>query len=120
MSVTRELVVVYGSYTVGTTSGSQGPDGKYTLTKDRERGSVSFRFLVTGSTAALFAANCVAAENAFRKPYQTLTIKIGGESLVDATQSSRTALDPMPSIEKESVYCPQGQNCFRRNSKKTV
>lgn len=109
MAVTRELVIVYGSYTVGTTSGSVGPDGKVQINKGFERGSVEFSFLVTGATAAAFATNCTAAEDAFRKPYQDLAITLDGENLLLAKQSTGTALDPMPEIVKRDHTADSGR-----------
>ena len=110
MAVTRELIVVYGAYTVGTTSGSVGPDGAVLLERSHERGSVEFSLLVTGATAALFAANCVATEAAFRLPFQDLTVEQSGESLLSALQSGATALDPMPTITKREHVADTGRS----------
>lgn len=108
--MTREISIVYGTYTVGTTSGSIGPDGKIRISNEYEVASVEFDFFVTGADAATFAANCVATEAAFRKPYQDLTVTISTETLISALQSGGTALDTKPEIVKQQDVGDTGRS----------
>lgn len=102
MAVVREIAVTYGSYIVGTSSGSIGPTGAMRISKGFDRGFIEFSFYVTGATAAIFAQDCVDTETAFRKPYQDLTVELDGEDLFLAEQSTGGALDPVPEITKGS------------------
>jgi len=110
MAVTRELVITYGAYVVGTTSGSLGPDGKIRLSKTYDEGSLEFSFIVTGADAATFAANCAAAETAFKKPYQDLTVTLDGSNLLLAQQSTGTALNPLPELSKDDHQADSGRS----------
>lgn len=105
----REYQIVYGAYTVG---GASGPhiDGAVKMERDFERGSIEFAVIVTAATAAAFATACTAIETAFRKPYQDLAFTIDSQSLLGAAQSSRTALDPMPSIRKDDSVADTGRS----------
>lgn len=100
MSVTRELKITYGAYVVGDGGDMEHIVGKPTIEKSFEDGYLEFVFLVRASTEAAFAAACVAAETAFRKPYQMLTVELGDETILSISQSTSTGLDPMPSITK--------------------
>lgn len=93
MSV-RDLAITYAGYSV------PNVDGKVRIDRDRERGFIEFDFAVTGTTEALFAAACVAAEEAFATPYGDLSYTQSGNTLFSGSQASRTFLDAMPSIAK--------------------
>ncbi len=104
MAVTREIAITYGSYTV------TGIDGKIRIEKDKDRGAVTFSFIVTGADAGTFATNCVAAEDAFQKPYQALDVTLSGSTLFSGAQATRTYLDPIPEISKEEHKVDSGRS----------
>jgi hypothetical protein len=103
MAVSRELVIDYGGYSVS-------PDGRLRLERDRERGSLSFAFIISATSESAFGTAVRAAEAAFQTPYQDLTVTQGSEELLSAEQSSRTALDPFPSIEKRDEVGSSGRS----------
>ena len=108
MALTREIIVTYGAYAISTATG-RDLDGKVQITRAWESGSVEFSFFVYGATDAAFVAACVAAEAAFRMPYQTIAVTQGGVSLLAGTQGS-TALDAMPEIVKREDVGDTGRS----------
>lgn len=98
--LSRELQVVYGSYTAG---GSSGPniDGFVSLTETWESAVVEFDFIIAGqASAAAFTTACNTAEAAFRLPRQALTISLGASTLKSYSHSGNTGFNAQPEI-----YC---------------
>ena len=92
MAVTREIVITYGGYVVGTTSGSLGPDGKVQLSKSFETGSVEFSFIVTGANAATL-------KDKYRGATETgLNYEVGGQG------TRMIEFDPPPERAAVFVY----------------
>jgi hypothetical protein len=104
MAVTREFEIIYGAYTV------PNLDGQYKFEEDRERGVLTFSFVIQSDTEAGFITACQAAEAAFKKPYQDLTVTMSGNALLTAKQSDGTALDPMPELSKEEHKANTGRS----------
>ena len=109
MAYSRDLVIVYGAYTINTAN-VRDIDGHLILDRSHDAGAVEFSFVVYGTTDALFKAEIAAAEVAFRKPYQDLTITQGSETFLDAKQSTGTAHDCQPSILKREDKADTGRS----------
>lgn len=99
MALTREIIVTYGAYIISTATGRK-LDGKVQVSRSHTTGTCEFSFYVFGATAVAFAAECVAAEAAFRIPYGTLTVTQGGSTLVSASHAANTGFDADPEIVK--------------------
>lgn len=99
----RELTIAYGSYSVN-------PDGAITFAETFDAESVEFEFNVTGSDESGFAAACIAAETAFRKPFQDLVITQGGSTLKTLKHSTGTGLEIMPTISKADHVADTGRS----------
>lgn len=107
--VTRELSITYGSATVGGTT-DRYLDGYVHVTRGYETASVEFSFIVTQASEALFAAECIAIEAAFRKPYQALTVTQGSVTLLSLSHSSSTGFDAEPEIVKADDLADTGRS----------
>lgn len=91
-AATREYVITYNSVAVN-------PHGYPSFTIGKDRATLTFDTLVFGTTQALFAAAVSTFETAYRTPFQALSVTLGGNSLLSASQSANTALDPIASVE---------------------
>jgi len=101
MAVVRELSASYGGH-------ATTPCGKIRIEKGYERSVVEWDFIVSGDSHAAFAAACVAAESAFRKPRQTLTISQGGATLF-TLGTSNSGFDADPSLSKGDDVLDSGR-----------
>lgn len=99
-TVDRTLTITYGAYAVGGSTGRQ-IDSWHQVRKDYETAEVSFVFAVVGADDGAFANACAAAEAAFRKPDQALTIDQDGATLLSLSHSSNTGFNARPRIVKE-------------------
>lgn len=106
--VTRELSITYGSTTVGGTT-DRYLDGYTHVTRGYETASVEFSFIVTQATEALFAAECLAIEAAFRTPYLALTVTQGSSTLLSLSHSGSTGFDAQPEIVKAEDIADTGR-----------
>lgn len=89
----RELSVTYNSVTIN-------PHG-YTFEElSKDRAAFSCDFIVVGSSEAAFKAACDAVETAFSAPFRDLTVTLGSQTLLSASQSGNTGLDPIATITK--------------------
>ncbi len=92
IAATREYVITYNDVSVS-------PHGYPSFTIGKDRATLCFDVLVYGTTQATFASAVGTFETAYRTPFQALTVTIGGNSLLSASQSANTALDPIASVE---------------------
>jgi hypothetical protein len=102
-AVDRELKITYGGFVVGGTSapGSERLIDTYIrLTKSFTNARVEFDFVISATTEALFQDAIEECEDAFRKPFQDLTVEQGAETLIDLKPSTNTGLNTMPDIKK--------------------
>ena len=99
MALTREIIVTYGAYAISTATGRK-LDGKVQSSRSHTTGTCEFSFYVFGATAVAFAAECVAAEAAFRIPHATFTVTQGGSTLIAASHAANTGFDADPEIVK--------------------
>ena len=111
-AVTRELSITYGTFTVGGTSDTHLLDGssRITIQEDYEKASASFTVVVVGSTEAAFATNCLALENAYRIPRQTLTITQGAATLKSWSHSGNSGYYANPSCSKVNDKASTGRS----------
>ncbi len=99
----RELKIVYGSLTVGAGT-TRELDGYTTLMMSHGLAEFEFSFLTAdiADTAAAFAAECQAVEDAFRTPYQDFEWTLGSDKIRELDQSQNTGLDAQPEILKRA------------------
>jgi len=98
--VPRELTITWGTYIISTANGCL--INSYTYNEDSyDTASVEFEYVITAVDDAAFAAACVTAEAAFRKPRQALTIVQGASPLLSLSHANNTGFDSMPSILKQ-------------------
>ena len=108
-AVNRDLEIVYGATTIGGTTDFL-LDGKFTLTDSYDTKTFSFDTICTGSTAAIFASNCVTLEAAFRIPRQDLSVTLSGVSLISLTEGSSTGYNADPTINKVGGAADTGRS----------
>lgn len=96
----REFVINYGGYVVGGDQTAKVLNEIMVVEQDYEKGVLEFVFTVEQDTEALFAAECAAAEAAFRKPRQATTVVLGTQTLVSWSQTSNTGMNAFPRIVK--------------------
>lgn len=107
--VTRELVVTYGSLTVGD---SNRKIEDLEVTKAFRKANVTLVFVVGGySSAANFVTAVQACDAEFRKPRQALTVTIGGSTLYSFSQTANTGMDGEPEITKMMDEASTGRSC---------
>ena len=103
MALAREMVITYGSY-------SCSPDGQFSFNQTFDTFSLQFDFLVQSNTAAGFASAYDSAADAFRKPFQNLTVVNGGSTLLSLSQSADTGLEIRPEILKREHVANTGRS----------
>jgi len=96
---TRELTVTYGGYTISTANNRELTN-IIINTKRFEEATVEFTWDISSTTEAGFATEITTTEDAFRKPFQSLTITQGSSTLYSFSQSGNTGLDADPEITK--------------------
>lgn len=94
----REIVITYGGYSVGGSTGRE-IDGKIRIEDAFDRGAVEFTVVIASDTQANFATACLALEAAYRDPYGTLSITMGGQTFLNFDADD--ALEAMPTVTKE-------------------
>ncbi|HBY62153.1 MAG TPA: hypothetical protein DEH78_20225, partial [Solibacterales bacterium] len=100
MPITRDLVIVYGSTTVGGSTARQ-IDGYHIVgPKGYASAAVEFSFITTAASQSALATECNTLEAAFRQPRQNLTITLGGNTILSLSHSGNTGFDASPSIIK--------------------
>lgn len=106
MAIARDFTITYGSFTVGGngTSVARPIDGALGVQSTPDENTFTFSFWVFGTTPALFASNCTAAEDAFRTPYQDLQITVGDTSTnadwFNYSHADGSGFDAKPSFVK--------------------
>ena len=96
----REMSITYAGYKVGGDQAARVLNGIYIADQDYEKGTIEFVFTVEQDTEANFAAECAAAEAAFRIPRQDMTLTQGAQTLRSWSQSGNTDMNAMPKIMK--------------------
>lgn len=96
----REIAISYAGYGVGGDQTAHVLNEIMIIENDYEKGVLEFVFTIEQDTEALFAADCAAAEAAFRKPRQNTLVTLGGQTLVSWSQSSNTGMNAFPRIVK--------------------
>lgn len=99
MPVTRELTITYGAFQVGGATSRQ-ITGFTSVERGYERSSIEFSFVTTATTAAAFATEVDAIEDAFRTPRLALTVVQGSSTLLSFSQTDNTGFDADPKITK--------------------
>lgn len=94
----RELVITYNSFSVGGSTGRH-PHGKIRIEDSFTRGAIEFTVVIRAASQSAFATACAAIEAAYRTPYKTLSVTMGGETFLSLDADG--ALEAMPSITKE-------------------
>lgn len=111
--VSRDLSISWGGYVISTAN-NRLING-WTYSDDGyETASVEFEFVVIGSSDSTFAAECAAAEAAFRKPRETLTIMQGTTPILSLSHSGNTGFDSDPMIIKQGQVGDTGRSRFYR------
>jgi hypothetical protein len=101
MTVTRDLQIIYGAFTVGGSTARQiQGEVRMGLENNYETETVEFDFITSASSDSAFGTECTACEDAFRIPRQNLTVTQGAATLLSLKQSENTGLDCRPSITK--------------------
>ena len=103
MAVTREMLVTYGSQAIpGTVAGANVTLPKiHKLRKGPERFEVEFDILIDGvGSSATLAAAVLALEITFTTRRLALTVDLNGTNALTLDDSTRSAADVTPSIEK--------------------
>jgi len=109
--VNRDLVISWGGYTISTAN-NRLING-WTYNEDSyETASVQFEYVVTGNSDAAFAAECIAAEAAFRTPRQSLSITQGGVPLLALSHTGNSGFDSIPTIVKTGQVGDSGRSRF--------
>lgn len=107
-SVAREIQITYGGFPVGGDTDRLIDDFiQHRVGKDVA--SVEFSFFVQGDTSEDFASECLAAETAFRTPYQDLVVTFGGSVVLQLRQGSSSGLDAVPEIAKGEDEADSGR-----------
>lgn len=88
----RDFTINYGGYTVS-------PTDKFRLTEGYESVTIEFEFIIHAASPSALQTASAAAQDAFRKPRQDLTITFGG-GVKSYKQSDNTGFDAEPSIHK--------------------
>ncbi len=96
----RELSIIYGVVIAGGVNRQVRLNGRYKLSRGADDGSVTFEILVVNQTQAGFVDLCQLVEANYRKPYQSLSINLGGAPITTGSQGLSSYLDPKPEIEK--------------------
>lgn len=99
-SVTRDLVITYGTLTVGGSSQFYLPSSYFEKVVNYPVGSFAFDVVVRGSTHAELKSKCDDLEAAYRKPRQDLTVTINSQSVLSWSHSSNTGMNARPSVTK--------------------
>jgi hypothetical protein len=109
--VNRDLVISWGAYTISTAN-NRLING-WTYNEDSyETASVQFEYVVTGNSDAAFAAECSAAEAAFRTPRQALSITQGGVPLLALSHTGNSGFDSISTIVKTGQVGDTGRSRF--------
>lgn len=109
MTVTRELSISYGGFSVGGSTARQVTD--YPMVESAyENGVFEFSFITSAATAAAFQTEIAAVEAAFRKPRQDLTVTYGSGNTVSWKQSDNTGFDANPVITKRGDIGDSGRS----------
>jgi hypothetical protein len=110
MPVTRDWTITYGGFAVGGSSARQiQGEPRATLNNNYETETLSFDFITSAASDAAFATECLACEDAFRKPRQDMTFVQGGSTLLSLKQSDNTGLDCNPTITKSGDAADNGR-----------
>lgn len=112
-AVDRELEITYGTFVVGGTSVAGAErliDGFMKIDKSFTDLTVSFDFVISQTTEALFQDEIELVEAAFRNPFQDLTIVQGSETLLDCSPSTNTGLNTQPTIVKAEDIADTGRS----------
>src|SRR5262245_28461570 len=91
-AATREYVITYNSVAVS-------PHGYPSFTIGKDRATLCFDVIVYGTSQSAFATAISTFETAYRTPFASLTITLGGNTILSAVPGSNTALDPIASCE---------------------
>jgi hypothetical protein len=101
MPPTRDWIITYGGFSVGGSTARQiQGEPRATLNNNYETETLEFDFITSAASDAAFTAECLACEDAFRKPRQDMTFTQGGSTFLSLKQSDNTGLDCNPSITK--------------------
>lgn len=96
----RELIITYGSVTLGGTSSKFFLDAPLRFSISADKAAVEADVIVFGTSEAGFAANCAELETAFRTPRQDLEVKFGSAVHESFSGSAYTGFNMSPSIAK--------------------
>lgn len=103
---TRELAITYGAYTVTNLT------DYYTVGHGADLSLLRFEFEVNDPDATAFAALCVAAETAFRTPYQSCTVVCRTKTLESFSHSSGTGFNSKSEIIKQREGSSAGSRFY--------
>lgn len=106
----RELVIQYGDFIVRNNPENRHIDGKIKITKSFTTGSVEFSFVISKNSEEEFYEEVKAVENAFRIPYQNLTIKQGNSTILNLSHTSSTGFNAKPEISKADSVADTGRS----------
>lgn len=98
--VSRELSITYNGYKVGGDQSNRILRDLYKLEEDNERAVIEYRFTVKHSTKAAFAAECLAAETAFRAVHKDTSVDLDGTNLKAYSHSGNTGFNSSAKIIK--------------------
>lgn len=98
-AVTRTLKITYNGVLVGGTS-EYLIHGKWSLSKDYDRATVSFSVLVQDDSASSFQTKCAALEAAYRTPRAALLVECESQTLLSFDPASNTGFHSAPTITK--------------------
>jgi hypothetical protein len=90
------ITITYGGVSFGSTA--RPTTGPIHTEKSFERFVCEFAFIIAKQTAADFDDEILAVEDAFRKPFQSLTVAWSGVTMYTFSQSSNTGLDAKAEI----------------------
>lgn len=100
MTVTRTLVLTYGSYTLDGTGAAQLHAERPVVYREApDRAFVEFEVVVQAATAGALVTATDALVAAFRAPRQNLTLAQGGSNELSWSQSGHTGFDAAPTCE---------------------
>lgn len=100
MAIEREMAISYGNILVGGPSRFYKLDGVHSLSIGYEESVVEFSFVVVGSDQPEFVSAVQAVETTFRKPHQTLQIRLASAKLLKFSHAESTGFSARPEIIK--------------------
>jgi hypothetical protein len=108
-AVTRELSIVYGTFTIGGTT-DRLIDGKWSYDRGYETAAVECEFVTTAATEAAFATECAAVEAAFATPRARLRVIQGSQTLLDFNPATNSGYNARPLVVKAGDIADTGRS----------